>query len=105
MADVALAVQSANFGMPGQDWLDGARPLTGAVPVVTISHHLAHAYSAFGGSDFTDGHVLITDGCGNALDDCIDLEGAQLFETLDAQVARTRRTASMRSTAVRRQGL
>ncbi len=27
------------------------------------------------------------DGCGNALDDCMDLEGAQLFETPDAQVA------------------
>ena len=87
MADVALVVQSANFGMPRNDWLDGPRPLTGDVPVVTISHHLAHAYSAFGASNFTDGHVLIIDGCGNSLDDCTDLDGPQVFENPDPEIA------------------
>ena len=89
MADLALVVQSANFGMLefGNDWLDGERPFKGEVPVVTISHHLAHAYSAFAASNFTEGHVLIIDGCGNSLDDCMDLDGAQLFETPDAEIA------------------
>lgn len=76
-SDLSLVVQNANFGMfaGGNDWLEGARPLTGEVPVVTISHHLAHAYSALGTSPFDEGAVLVIDGCGSAFDDCIDLAG------------------------------
>jgi carbamoyltransferase len=33
--------------------------------VVTISHHLAHAYSAFAASPFNDGVVMVVDGVGN----------------------------------------
>ncbi len=33
--------------------------------VVTISHHLAHAYSAFAVSPFEDGVVMIVDGVGS----------------------------------------
>jgi carbamoyltransferase len=82
MADLSLVVQNANFGMFefGNDWLGGARPLTGDVPVVSISHHLAHAYSAFGSSPFAEGDVLIIDGCGSSFDDCMDLDGALVFE-------------------------
>lgn len=73
--DLSLVVQNANFGMfaGGNDWLEGARPLTGDVPVLTISHHLAHAYSALGTSPFDEAAVLVIDGCGSAFDDCIDL--------------------------------
>ena len=33
--------------------------------VVTISHHLAHAYSAFAASPFKEGVVMVVDGVGN----------------------------------------
>lgn len=33
--------------------------------VVTLSHHLAHAYSAFAASPFEDGVVMVVDGVGN----------------------------------------
>lgn len=76
--DVALVVQNANFGMMGGEpnWWGGERLLSDAVPVRTISHHLAHAYSAVGTCPFDDCAVLIIDGCGNAMDECMDLEGA-----------------------------
>jgi carbamoyltransferase len=33
--------------------------------VVTVSHHLAHAYSAFAASPFEEGVVMVVDGVGN----------------------------------------
>lgn len=33
--------------------------------VVTVSHHLAHAYSAFAASPFKDGAIMVVDGVGN----------------------------------------
>jgi len=44
-------------------------------PIVTISHHLAHAYSAYGTSNFDECAVLVLDGTGSALDQCTDLVG------------------------------
>jgi len=79
-ADLALVVQNANFGTPAPGWLDGPRPLAGEVPVVTISHHLAHAWGAFATSPFDEAAVLVIDGCGSSFDDCIDLEDAALLE-------------------------
>lgn len=79
-ADLTLVVQNANFGTPLPDWLDGPRPLAGDVPVVTISHHLAHAWSAFGTSPFDEAAILVIDGCGSSFDDCNDLDGATLLE-------------------------
>jgi carbamoyltransferase len=83
MGDVALVVQNANFGMleSADRWLDGPRPAWGDVPLVTISHHLAHAYGAFGTSPFDEAAVLVIDGCGSSFDDCIDLDGATIPET------------------------
>jgi carbamoyltransferase len=77
MAEVALVVQNENFGMfyGGNDWYQGARSLHQR-PVVTISHHLAHAYSAFYCSPFERAAVLVIDGCGNNLADAMDTEGA-----------------------------
>ena len=37
--------------------------------VVTVSHHLAHAYSAFAACPFEDGVVMIVDGVGNYASD------------------------------------
>jgi carbamoyltransferase len=80
--DVALVVQNANFGMlkHGNDWWHGPRLLNNSLPVITISHHLAHAYSAIGTSQFEDAAIIIIDGCGSGLDDCIDLDGAIVTE-------------------------
>ena len=40
--------------------------------VVTISHHLAHAYSAFAVSPFEDGVVMIVDGVGSYQSDVME---------------------------------
>lgn len=78
--DVSLVVQNANFGMLelGNDWWEGNRIIKDNIPVVTISHHLAHAYSAVGTCPFDEAAVLVIDGCGNALDECMDLNGVLL---------------------------
>jgi carbamoyltransferase len=61
-------------------WWEGERLLDGKVPVATVSHHLAHAYSGFGMCPFEEGAVLVIDGCGNSFDDCMDLGGAEIPE-------------------------
>src|SRR5262245_39844099 len=78
--DLSLVVQNANFGMfeRGNGWFEGPRILGDSVPVVTVSHHLAHAYSAWGPSPFREAAVLVIDGCGNAYDECLDRDGAQV---------------------------
>jgi carbamoyltransferase len=80
--DLSLVVQNANFGMlkHSNNWWRGTRLLNETVPVVTISHHLAHAYSAIGTSPFKEAAIMIMDGCGSSLDDCIDLEGCIIPE-------------------------
>lgn len=76
--DVSLVVQNANFSMfeRGNGWFHGPRPIPDGVPVVTISHHLAHAYSAAGTCPFDEAAVLVVDGCGNAFDESLDRAGA-----------------------------
>jgi carbamoyltransferase len=80
--DVDLVVQNANLHMfeAGSAGREGERLAAGARRVVTISHHLAHAYSAIGTAPFDDMAVLVIDGCGNAYADAMDLEGAQIPE-------------------------
>lgn len=81
--DVSLVVQNALFGMLDRstDWFRGPRPLHDRTPLCTISHHLAHAYSAIGTSPFDEAAILIIDGCGSGHDDCIDLDGATVPES------------------------
>jgi carbamoyltransferase len=78
MQDVSLVVQNTWEGMleRGNHWFHGPRILDANIPVVTISHHLAHAYSAFAMSPFEDAHVLVIDNGGNSMDECIDTAGA-----------------------------
>lgn len=80
--DVSLVVQNALFGMLDRstDWYRGPRPLHDRTPLCTISHHLAHAYSAIGTSPYDEAAILVIDGCGSGLDDCIDLDGATVPE-------------------------
>jgi carbamoyltransferase len=72
--DVALIVQNANLSMfeRGNDWFHGPRMIAQHPHVVSISHHLAHAFSALGTAPFDEMSVLVLDGCGNAYDESID---------------------------------
>src|SRR5919198_6564591 len=49
--------------------------------VVTVSHHLAHAYSAFAACPFDEGVVMVVDGVGNYAADVA--EPGQLTENVD----------------------
>src|SRR5687767_4824927 len=81
LEDVALVVQNALHSMfrHGNEWFRGPRLLTKDCPtrVLTISHHLAHAYGGFYSSPFDNAAVLVVDGSGSSFDDCIDREGAE----------------------------
>jgi predicted NodU family carbamoyl transferase len=81
--DVDLVVQNANFSNLkfGNDFFEGKRLFTDDinVPVVTISHHLAHAYSVIGTCQFDEFDILIIDGCGSSFDDCTDLQNAKVL--------------------------
>lgn len=79
--DVELVVQNANFcnfDRGNRSFFGQPRIIPDTVPVVTISHHLAHAYSVVGTSPFDDMGVLVIDGCGSSFDDCTDLQGTEL---------------------------
>ncbi len=88
--DLALVVQNANFGdfARGNSYFQGPRlfSASGGPPVVTISHHLAHAYSAFGMCPFPEPRILVVDGCGNGLDECCDLDGTVLPAGVDPEI-------------------
>lgn len=75
--DLDLIVQSALFGnfKMGNDYYFGPRLLHDKlnVPVVTISHHLAHAYSTIGTCPFEECNILVIDGTGSPFDECYDL--------------------------------
>ncbi len=74
--DIDLVVQCGLFTHPDRDDLDGPRPYAARpdLPVVSISHHLAHAYSAVGTCPFAQFDVLVVDGCGSPRELCVDLE-------------------------------
>lgn len=76
--DVELVVQNANFSMfeRGNAWYQGPRLIAHHPRVVTLSHHLAHAYSAIGTAPFDEAAVLVIDGCGNAYDESLDRDAA-----------------------------
>ena len=81
--DIEVIVQNANFGMleNGNSWYQGVRVIKDHPKIVSISHHLAHAYGALGTSPFEDAAVLVIDGCGNNYDHAMDMEGAIVPET------------------------
>lgn len=78
--DLALVVQCENFVVPPRDRFHGARPFAGrdGPPLVSISHHLAHAWSAAGTTTFPDCAILVVDGCGSPYEQCVDLVGADV---------------------------
>lgn len=80
LKDLTLVVQNANFGdfERGNGTFGGPRLFNSgcAVPVVTLSHHLAHAYSALGMCPFDECNILVVDGCGNGADECKGIDEA-----------------------------
>lgn len=79
LQDVALVVQAANFEKESisPDRYQGRRYFADTkVPIISISHHLAHAYSAFATSPFQQCAVLVMDGAGSPYQQCDDLTGA-----------------------------
>src|SRR6267142_3328072 len=84
--DLDLVVQSVLWGgtlETGNSFFQGDRLFTQdiQVPIVSISHHLAHAYSAIGRCPFEEKfNVMIIDGSGAAFADCIDVENAFIPE-------------------------
>jgi carbamoyltransferase len=78
--DLSLVVQAAHFEKESirKDSYSGKRlfDADSPVPFVTISHHLAHAWSAIGTSPFTECNVMIIDGSGSFYAQCDDLAHA-----------------------------
>ncbi len=89
LADVSLVVQCANFE---KDEIEkhkykGQRFFSAdcTIPFITISHHLAHAYSAVGTSPFNECTVMVMDGCGSFYHQCDDLENAFIPPHVNSQ--------------------
>lgn len=73
--DVALVVDTETFN-PGdalEQHLRAGRNIPSTVRRISISHHLAHAYSAAGASGIDDSIVVVIDGRGDSAAVCIDL--------------------------------
>ena len=79
--DVALVVQCELFSVPERDRFRGPRPFAGRSrpPLVSISHHLAHAWSAAGTTAFDQCAIMIIDGSGSPVKHCIDLADAVIL--------------------------
>ncbi len=73
--DISLVVQSENFSIPSRDLFKGKRLFSekSSPEIISISHHLAHAYSAIGTSPFTECTVMVIDGCGSPLEQFLAL--------------------------------
>jgi len=80
LKDVALVVQCANFERPDRNRYHGERLFanSGHPPLVDISHHLAHAYSAAGTCHFDEAVILVIDGCGSPFEQCIDTNRGEI---------------------------
>jgi carbamoyltransferase len=86
--DISLVVQSNTYGMfqYGNGWYFGERNIPEGIPTVSMPHHLAHAYSAFFFSPFKESAILVIDGCGSVLLDCIafgDITDTGFVEPID----------------------
>jgi carbamoyltransferase len=66
--DARLAYEDVPEFLDGKERMQVAKSplyLTKSDKVVTLSHHLAHAYSAFAACPFEEGVVMVVDGVGN----------------------------------------
>ena len=78
--DLSLVVQCANFEKEEiqKHRYKGQRLFSPHcnIPFVSISHHLAHAFSATGTCPFEACNVMVIDGCGSFYHQCDDLATA-----------------------------
>ncbi len=78
--DIDLVVQETtyyNLLEPDEPEKVKGRIIPKDIPTVTISHHLAHAYSAIGTAPFDTMSVVVLDGEGSNLDQCIDVKNCK----------------------------
>jgi carbamoyltransferase len=89
--DLFVANNMPNLDRPGfaREILDKSRLRFDADRLLLIPHHLAHAYSTYWSSGFTDATVLIVDGQGNSL------EAIRGYDCEDGPYARTEVAASV----------
>lgn len=83
LKEVALVVQCANFEIPNRERFQGKRLFADSdhPPLASISHHLAHAYSAAGTCHFDQCNIMIIDGCGSPIEQCTDIQPETLIPT------------------------
>ena len=83
LSDLALVVQCANFEIPDRERYHGKRLFaeTTLPPLESISHHLAHAYSAAGTCSFDQCAIMVIDGCGTPAEQCTDLKTGMILPT------------------------
>lgn len=90
LEDLSVVVQNANFGFfeYGNDYYYGDRLFNNKlnIPVITISHHLAHAYNAIGTMPYHSAAILVMDGCGSLMDECIDMKDAIIPENISDNI-------------------
>lgn len=87
LSDLTVVVQCANFEKDIRpDRYMGERPFPKDFPVATISHHLAHAYSAIGTSPFPQSNVLVIDGAGSPAVECDDWPNEKIKEYWLSQI-------------------
>jgi carbamoyltransferase len=77
LGEIDLVVQCANFEVPNRNNYGGKRVFneTDQPPLYSISHHLAHAYSAAGTCPYSESAIMVIDGCGSPYEQCMDLDG------------------------------
>ncbi len=80
LKDISLVVQCANFEIPNQERYRGERLFASNThpPLISISHHLAHAYSAAGTCPYNECAIMVIDGCGSPIEQCIDTSSGQI---------------------------
>jgi carbamoyltransferase len=89
LADIDLVVQCANFEHPARERFMGKRLFADNPhpPLISISHHLAHAWSAAGTTPHPDCAILVADGCGSPMEQCTDLHPGELLSAGDTNVS------------------
>lgn len=79
LKDINLVIQCENFVIPKRETFKGKRLFAETLEpeIISISHHLAHAYSAVGTSPFSTCNVMVIDGCGSPLEQFLELHPEQ----------------------------
>lgn len=87
--DIDMVVQAANFEKEEikKNYYKGNRFFDEncTIPFISISHHLAHAYSAVGNSPFDECCVVVIDGCGSFYHQCDDITNAFIPDHVNSE--------------------